>query len=404
MLNKANEAEKQWEQNRSWLFNYVANNKTKQDLSQQIYDLISESTTKESKKAATNKSPKINHSHIKISGADILGLTEKDIAELLQSLPGNWVSSLSYTNNHAPARLAQSTGKQAHVFCSEEGDDLCEINIYDPINNHEGGCDILCHGCMHAHTTSHYPNKISKKMVDSINHSINNIDSHEFHATHKDRISKPGRSYYEAQSSEAAILWPTLVETAYEAPFYADEQDWKTATQQALMGMQFLNDSESAAIVEALDQYFTELDPGADMNSLIRSYQNQVKVLEFKILSNHIAELFQEMQDKGLKTFFNRWIKHLNQDSVTAEPTQRNFSHHTPSLRVGMALDDAKELGANLATSLRVESSNNKDKRKVLHDLRVSIRRFNDIWSDLDKKEQKSLRPKLLQIVHASIN
>jgi hypothetical protein len=404
MYDKAIDAQKQLERNRSWLYDYVRNNKSKDTLSRIIYDLMSQPAPSSKKKNTIKEQAKINHKHLSITGLDSLGLVDSDVNKLLHAFPGDWVASIKYSGSYAPERLLPRTGRCSYIFLDINPNNLAEISIYNPLNNSESGCEMLCQGCLQAHVSASYPDKLAPATLECINNTVERIGRHEFHATHKDRIAKPGRSRSLAGKQELAVLWSSFVETAYEAPFADETENWRTATKKALKGMQYLSHTETEAVLEALSAYFYDLDPNADMDLLIRQYQDQVKLIEFKILSRHIADLFQEMQDKGLKSFFNHWIKRVNIDSVTAETQSRHLNHHVPSLRVGMAMDDAKELGANLAQSLRIGDINTKDKRKVLHDLRISIRRFNDIWKDLDKSEQKFLRPKFLQLMHSSIN
>jgi hypothetical protein len=402
MISKANNPDKQWEQNRSWLFEYANSNKNKDKFSDHLFSVMSDCELSSDCIAKKKHQSSVKKSSPKVIDAHKLGLRNFDIVSLVQTFPGQWVSSVSCFNNHAPDNSAQSTSLRSIVFAEPTSDNLVDLRIYDPMANPESSRDILCHGCLQAHSAHYYPNRISKKSVDSITGSISSLNTHEFHATHKDYVNKPGRSKNQAEKENQAALWSTLVQTAYEAPFSDNRQDWKCATERALMGMQYLSATEAKDVVEALDLYFNDLADSADMNALIRSYQQQVKQINCKVLSNHIAQLFAEMHDAGLKNFFNRWIKHLELDTDPILPSA--ITHrHVPSLRVGMAINDAKELGANLATSLRIEDASPIDKRAVLNDLRTSIRRFNNIWQDLDKKEQKYLRPKLLQIVHTSI-
>jgi len=404
MPNKAATEDKRWEQNRSRLFDYADANKSKDSLSRYIYNLMAKSPAPNTKYRTAKESVDPKRAHPNTIGAEVLGLSDRDVASLLNAFPGNRIASLTYSGDQAPARLAPSSGKCSYVLINKNSDNLAEVNIFDPLHTYESGCDIFCHGCLQAHTAACYPGSLAPATVDSIHRALKRIASHEFHATHHDRVTKPGRSRLLANQEELAVLWPSLVQSAYEAPFRDAGEDWLVAVKDALKGMQYLGDSEAEAILQALSDYFADLDPGADMNSLIREYQHQVKVIEFKILSRHIADLFQEMHDKGLKAFFNRWVHDIDPDSIKAPGASLPLKHHVPGLRIGMAMDDAKELGVNLAASLRIPGVNTKDKRKALHDLRLSIRRFNDIWKDLDKNEQKYLRPKLLQIVHSSIN
>jgi hypothetical protein len=401
MPNKATTETKQWEQARSRLLEYTDKHKAKDQLSAAIFDVMSECPLtkdcvagKGSKKSSTHNTPEV-------SGAEQLGLDSSDITKLLKTFPGNWLESLSYTNSHSLDPRAQSTGKRSCVTVTPSSEDLVSVKVYNPYQSTDCSSDIICHGCLQAYSTAHFPHKISKKMVDSIAHAVDSINSHEFHVTHKDKLHKTGRNHSETHKDNQAALWSSLVQTAYEAPFYSDRQDWQCATQKALMGMQYLTLNEAEIIVEALSGFFEELDPAANLNNLIRQYQNQVVLIESKILAHNIATIFTDLSDTGLKSFFDRWIKHSTKDNQSALPEIHH--RHTPSLRAGMALDGAKELGSNLATSLRVEQLNPKDKRQVVNNLKANVRRFNDIWTDLDKSEQKFLRPKLLQIVHTSI-
>lgn len=396
MTKKALTQAKEWEQKRSRLFEYVSKAQKKDKLAAAIHSVMTDESSTKGRVTKEKAQKYFTYTKPTVTGFKKLGLDDADIHSLLASFPGNWLDSLSYSNKQAPNPQAQNGSNKAFVI-TPPTEGLVQIQIYNP-GDLFNCSDILCSGCLQAYGTSQFPGKLSQKTIDSISSALEAIESHEFHVCHKDSLDKPNRTKSQRNSEAEAALWASIIQTAYEAPFYDDQQDWRSAAQKALMGMQYLGEKESESLVEALSLYFSELDDTVNMNQLIRKYQEQVKNIQQKTLTHNVAEIFSAIHDRGLQNFFNGWIKQL--DESVKSPAAHISRRHTPSLRVGMAINEAEELGSNLTASLRIHSVSPQEKRTIVNDLKTSIRKFNSIWNDLDKKEQKVLRPKVLQIIH----
>ncbi|MBD3281125.1 hypothetical protein GF391_00055 [Candidatus Uhrbacteria bacterium] len=395
---KADIENKQWDANRARLYEFAKKNQAKDFFADQLFAVMTECPLNADCIKKQRQTAKKQSSALTVANAEELSLDSEDLRVLVAAMPGDWAGSIICSCRQF-SHKTQSSNKHCVIRIASEALPV-EIHIHNTLEQNSLATDIICSGLLHSYSAAYFSKQLSKDLISDVEHFLDKIDTHQFHATHKDLLHKPTRSSRKVRYDKNAALFASILQTTYEAPFYSDKQDWKCATQKALMGMQYIKMADARELVKLLSRFFEEADPQADMNRCIRQYQHLQKSMRHKQWIARMAELFNGIEDEGVKNFVRRWVGQLRD-----KPDQPVFPPIKRSLNTGsqMAYTDAKELSASLTYSLRLESPSPSLEREAVNALTADIRRFNESWKTLDKSEQKFLRPKLLQIVHSSI-
>jgi len=402
MSSQAQIANAKWQEQRATLEAFTRNNKNKDLLAKYLNELINKEKAPSHVSADKPFPGAQNPSHIDVKGFEHAGLHEQDIRLLASCLPGDWLGGITYHSGHAPHPAAHHLGNCSLVIIEPGESQKISLKIYDPLQDPEAWSDTLTSGILHAfaqRAVLDYLPKNSTIILDNISSGKKQV----FRPAYVDSIHRPGRTTHESKEQNRRSLMAEVIKTAYEAPFKGPKEDWREALTRALMGMHHLNQKQAQELSGLLADYVAAHYPDTDMNQLIRAFQDQIKKIEFKAIANRAASLFEGIHDPGLNSFIKHWLKSIDHQSVQILPEKVIIPHHdkTKTLRLNFAMDGARDLTSSLTSSLRAGAAAKSEKKQALNELRLNIRRFNEIWKDLDKHEQKMLRPRVLQIIHA---
>lgn len=390
--------QKQWNDQRSLLLDYIKKNHKKNWLSRNIDAIISETGACAKRKLQVTMEQRYT-SDIKIDVGDT-GMDTNSIKQIVASLPGSLFDHITISKQQPPQHGHNKSSRDAMALLETE-QESCGIHIYDPREEPSKMAEAICHSCLQAHTRLVFPHRLQAKTVDSINKSVN-IPGHEFLTIHKDLLYKSGRAKRNIREDKNRALLASFIQTVYNAPKANANQSWQDAGSQALMGMQFLDQQQSERIIAALEEYFQELESRDNINLSINLFQKAKQSLVFTGNISRIIALTSKITDKGMRAFIKRWLEQLDEANCVSEPEPALTHRYAPSCKSRIALNDAGELGSNITRSLRIGELSPTEKRITVNDLMFSIRRFNDMWSVLDSNEKKYIKPKLMQIIHSN--
>ncbi len=394
------ENQNQPEKERSKLLNYAKNNRSNDFLADVIFAATQDQSRQ--KNTVVKSQPEHDKTHkssISIIGADEFGIKNELISAMANTLPGAWLSKIQLGCRNHPVHVANSAGQQA--FCSFKVLDsgLMELEVFYPLSHKDGLVDMLSGALAQAHAQFYYPNRLSTEASQTIDRALRDLQTGYFHddwkfaKTHNHLPKK----YY--QNGKNAVLWASILRSLFRLEEPGNTQE---SIAQTLASTQHLSQKDSEILAQALQEYFNEIAPDYDFYEAAVQFRKIEQDMRSALLASGILEIFSNLKDKGMKRFFTTWLNDLDQ-TPQAHQGLALENGHVPSLKAGMALDDARELGVNIAESLRVSNHNPRDIRRNGANLTANIRRFNDIWNTLDKKEQKNIRPKIMRVIHASI-
>lgn len=392
-----------WNKKRALLEAFAHKNQQQDVLANHLNTILSQNSSSRSRLIEPVNTHN-HHSQCAVKGFSSLGVSDAEILHLAQSFPGDWLESLTYINHSAPHPLAHGSASGVVVTSKQGSNGGWEVSIYDPAQDPETLCSILPASLVFAFAGNIAWDLLPQDLLFKLERDFQDLPAGVFQSTYINSLRNPGRHHAIATTDLNRDLFTSFIKTAYDSPFASDNQDWQDALIDSLRGMQHLNQVEASKIAESLAELFYFLDPKADMNSLIRSFQTKAGQIEIKITANHLARLFDQLHDRGWQAFFRRWMADSRRVGAAAYKQASALPHldRVPGPRVAMAIDSARELDADLTKSLRLARASKSTKNNALNDLRCSLRRFNDIWKDLDKREKQYARPRLMQIIHVS--
>lgn len=387
---------------REALEDFVIKNKSTDILAKELDKIIFTGLVSGSKQQPSAVSS-VTRYGFEIKGFSELGLKDSEVRALAMSFPGDWLSSLTYNSRAShPSLYGLKHGPVIASMLDEKG--KTAVYVHDPSQDVDELCAILPTGLIFAFAGNLQWNSFPANLQNELENIFADLPHNVFRSTYINSIRNPGRHRLQAHADFNQDLLASFLKTIYNAPFADEYQDWQDAAINAFRGMQQLNSKQAESLTDVFAKLFYFLDPHADMNHLIRMHQSEARKIEIKIMSNRLAQLFSHMQDKGWQSFFRRWMTDLARLEAISNKQAASLSRHDRVIgpRVAMAMDSARELDAGLTQSLRVARASKTAKQRAMNDLRCSLRRFNDIWKDLDKREQQYMRPKLMQIIHVA--
>ncbi|GEM_PF-1324240 len=395
---------KDWQKQRTLLKSFVNKNRHNNILAGHLYNILSQENSSVFKTALSNNIKEIASSCV-VKGFSVLGIKDSEVLALVRSLPGNLIKSLDYINHSSP--FPQTHGSSADIIITAQQNPSGGLNIivYDPLHDSEALSSILPTGLIFAFASSVW-DSLPQNLRIKMENIFQDLPIDVFHSVYINKLRNPGRHYIATKNDLLRDLLISFIKTAYNAPFISENQDWQDAFYQALRGMQYLNSNQASEIVKILSTLFNYLDPSANMNNLIRAYQTKTAQIETKVTISHLTHLFDQLHDRGWQAFFRGWIGDATRvrKMASKQTTTSPYYERVPNAKIAMAMDSVRELDADLTKSLRLTHASKTAKNNAFNDLRCSLRRFNDIWQDLDKREKQYARPRLIQIIHVSNN
>ena len=125
-----------WNKKRALLEAFAHKNQQQDVLANHLNTILSQNSSSRSKFIEpVNTHPR--RSQFAVKGFSSLGVSDAEILRLAQSLPGDWLESLTYINHSAPHPLAHGSADGVVVTSKQSTDGGLEVSVYDPAQDPE---------------------------------------------------------------------------------------------------------------------------------------------------------------------------------------------------------------------------------------------------------------------------